>query len=392
MLRGAVGSIFSNVQIGDLCGFSQAACSKGFGFGTGLQINTASKRVYISDFYKMYLRGNATNLNFPYTGNNTTNENINFFGGVLSTGYNQTPVQTCATLSNFEIHFYGVSFDGCPITIAGGGNTLITFDSDHFEATAGGSFPFVVVGNTSADVCPLPAFCHVTFVASNFQLDGTTPSSLINIAASGLYTFIAPKALAPASGVNAFVTSSSNNAYVLVENPDFQNITYTIDPSSGTHYGAANDIEHGAFITGTQNCAFHYGLGTITGCQSFAALSASQTWTFPNATGTVGVSGNGVTGFYQSVKNTPGCTTGSSLGNGCATGSGVVAVTWPTAFADSNYSVTCTGTGTLTGTPGPVYVVASTKLAASIKFDYLNLGATAVAAAYTSVDCIAVHD
>ena len=81
-----------------------------------------------------------------------------------------------------------------------------------------------------------------------------------------------------------------------------------------------------------------------------------------------------------------------SLGNGCATGSGVVAVTWPTAFADSNYSVTCTETGTLTGTPGPVYVVASTKLAASIKFDYLNLGATAVAAAYTSVDCIAVHD
>jgi hypothetical protein len=102
-VEGAVGSIFSNIQIGDLCGFSQTGCSKGFGFGTGLQINTAALNVYLTDFYKMYLRGNGKNLNFPYTGDNTTNENINFFGGVLSGGDNQTPVQTCATLSNFEM-------------------------------------------------------------------------------------------------------------------------------------------------------------------------------------------------------------------------------------------------------------------------------------------------
>jgi hypothetical protein len=370
-ITSAVGDVFSNVQVGD---------ANGHGFHTGLQISTTPNYVFLDTFFQLYLRGNATNLNFPYTGDNTTNENISFVGGVLSGA--GTVSQTCATLSNFEMHFYGVSFDGCPITIAGGGNTAITFDSDHFEATLGGSDPFVVVNEPRKP-------CSLTFVTPNFVTNSATPSSLINVAGSGMYDVVAPKALA--SSTNSLITSNNNAAYVLVENPNLSGVTYTIDPSSGTHYGAANDIEHGVFLTGTQNCAFRYGLGTITGCQSFATLNAARTWTFPNLSGTVGISGNSVTGFYQSVKNTVGCTTGSGLGNGCASGTGVVTVTWPTAFADASYSVTCTGSGALTGTPGPVYIVASTKLAASVQFDYLNLGSGA-AAAYSLVDCIAVHD
>jgi hypothetical protein len=341
-ITSAVGDVFSNVQVGD---------ANGHGFHTGLQISTTPNYVFLDTFFQLYLRGNATNLNFPYTGDNTTNENISFVGGVLSDA--GTVSQTCATLSNFEMHFYGVSFDGCPITIAGGGNTAITFDSDHFEATLGGSDPFVVVNEPRKP-------CSLTFVTPNFVTNSATPSSLINVAGSGMYDVVAPKALA--SSTNSLITSNNNAAYVLVENPNLSGVTYTIDPSSGTHYGAANDIEHGVFLTGTQNCAFRYGLGTITGCQSFATLNAARTWTFPNLSGTVGISGNSVTGFYQSVKNTVGCTTGSGLGNGCASGTGVVTVTWPTAFADASYSVTCTGSGALTGTPGPVYIVASTKL------------------------------
>jgi hypothetical protein len=282
LITSAVGDVFSNIQVGD---------ASGHGFGTGLQISTTGDAVFLDTFEQLYLRGNAVNLNMPYN-DGTTNENITFIGGVLSGMAGPAPLgynQACANIGNFDVHFYGTSFDGCPITVDGGANTMVTFDSDHFEAPIGPSaHPFVLVS-------PACIHCSVSMLHPNFVEDFPAPgrTSFVSIAGSGMYDFIGPKVLAGET-VNAFVTSSNDGAYVLVENPNFSfnnRVTYTIDP--GGRYGAANDIEHGVFLTGTQNCAFRFGLGTITGCQSFAALSASRTWTFPNESGTVLVSTSG---------------------------------------------------------------------------------------------------
>jgi len=106
-----------------------------------------------------------------------------------------------------------------------------------------------------------------------------------------------------------------------------------------------------------------------------------------------GTTYNTAQGVYQSVKNTAGCTTGNSIGNTCLSGSGStgsdITVTWPTAFTDANYSVTCTGYNP-TGVPSGPFITASTKTGASVHVNYFAI--TAASASFSSVDCIAVHD
>lgn len=91
-------------------------------------------------------------------------------------------------------------------------------------------------------------------------------------------------------------------------------------------------------------------------------------------------------GLYQTKRAVAGCTTGAAAGNSCASD---ITVTWGTAFADANYSVTCTGS-TPTNVPSAPFVVSASKLAASVHINYFAI--TAAAASYATIDCIAVHD
>lgn len=91
-------------------------------------------------------------------------------------------------------------------------------------------------------------------------------------------------------------------------------------------------------------------------------------------------------GLYQTKRAVAGCTTGAVAGNSCASD---ITVTWGTAFADANYSVTCTGS-TPTNVPSAPFVVSATKLAATVHINYFAI--TAAAASYATIDCIAVHD
>jgi len=119
------------------------------------------------------------------------------------------------------------------------------------------------------------------------------------------------------------------------------------------------------------------GSGSIALYRSVA--TASRTYTFPDATGTVPLTGNGTTPLQ--TKRVASCTTGAAAASTCTT-----TVSWTTAFADTNYTATCTIENV---TAVPYVLFYGTKAAGSIVVTIANL--TAVAASGT-IDCTAVHD
>jgi hypothetical protein len=80
------------------------------------------------------------------------------------------------------------------------------------------------------------------------------------------------------------------------------------------------------------------------------------------------------------------CTTGAAIGAACNTTN-----TWTNAFADSNYSVVCTGDSRAGGALG-IPVVINTNSTSPSTF-LLSIAAFGAAAAqFPAVDCIAFHD
>jgi hypothetical protein len=90
-------------------------------------------------------------------------------------------------------------------------------------------------------------------------------------------------------------------------------------------------------------------------------------------------------GEVQHIRGVAGCTTAGTLNATCTT-----LITWPSPFADTNYTATCLATSTFTGTPVLQGEVAASKLAASITVQTINL--SAVVSGFSGIDCIAVHD
>lgn len=90
-------------------------------------------------------------------------------------------------------------------------------------------------------------------------------------------------------------------------------------------------------------------------------------------------------GVYAAKRGISGCTTAASAGGVC---SSAVTVTWPSAFADTNYSAGCWPSGAPTNLPSAPYV--ASKTASSISINYFAI--TAAAAKWASIDCVAIHD
>ena len=88
---------------------------------------------------------------------------------------------------------------------------------------------------------------------------------------------------------------------------------------------------------------------------------------------------------YTSKRGVAGCTTVASIGGICST---PVTVTWPTPFADTNYSVSCIPSGKPTNIPGIPYVSARTT--GSVTINYFAI--TSAAASWAMIDCEAIHD
>jgi len=111
------------------------------------------------------------------------------------------------------------------------------------------------------------------------------------------------------------------------------------------------------------------------------ANSGTRTYTFPDATGFVPLTGNGNSPLQ--TKRVAGCATAASAGAVCTT-----TVTWATAFADTSYTVSCGGDVVTSGVPADGGI--SAKVAASVTFR--TVAVTAAAAQYANIDCTAIHD
>jgi hypothetical protein len=83
------------------------------------------------------------------------------------------------------------------------------------------------------------------------------------------------------------------------------------------------------------------------------------------------------------TQSTGGCATAAAAGAVCT-----VTVTWPSAFADTSYRAACNGRVITSGVPMSGGLTAL--VAASVTFQ--TVAATAAAAQYTNVDCVAVHN
>lgn len=89
--------------------------------------------------------------------------------------------------------------------------------------------------------------------------------------------------------------------------------------------------------------------------------------------------------IYASKRGVAGCTTAASIGGVCST---PITVTWPAAFADTNYSVSCSPSGAPTNLPGAPYI--SAKSTTTVTVNYFAI--TAAAASWATIDCDATHD
>lgn len=186
-------------------------------------------------------------------------------------------------------------------------------------------------------------------------------------------------ALTLAASGGVVLQSQGNTALTANSN----NVTFTQTPIPF----AANNLDLGT-ATAPWRKIFLGTAGTNNFIFTPAATTAARTVNLPDpsATTNLGMNYNATNGVYQSKRGVAGCTTGGAAGNSCASD---ITVTWGTAFADANYSVSCTGTAP-TNAPSGIFVTTGTKLAATVHVNYFAI--TAAAASYATVDCIAVHD
>ncbi len=105
--------------------------------------------------------------------------------------------------------------------------------------------------------------------------------------------------------------------------------------------------------------------------------------TDPGADFIMGETLNATSGVYQSVRGAAGCTTGGTAGNACT-----VVVTWPHAFAGTNYSVTCSPSGGPTNFPSAIWITTKTTTTATANYQ----AGTSAAATWAFIDCIGVAD
>jgi len=131
-------------------------------------------------------------------------------------------------------------------------------------------------------------------------------------------------------------------------------------------------------------CCVQIGNGVNQGVALETTATVNRITFLPDTSGTLLETGNGTTPIQ--TKRIGGCTTGAAQFNTCDT-----TVTWTTAFADANYTATCTGDAAGGGVPQIEGIsISAAKVGASITVRTIAL--TAVAASFTTIDCTALHD
>lgn len=104
---------------------------------------------------------------------------------------------------------------------------------------------------------------------------------------------------------------------------------------------------------------------------------------FSDGSGNLQEADGNCSGQWQ-VSSATGCTTGGVAWNTCQT-----TVTWPVAFADTNYIVTCQGIGATGGFPSKIFINSVALLAASVHVTTSDGGSDNDR--FQNIHCIAYH-
>jgi hypothetical protein len=347
------------------------------GFYVGVQFGS---NVYLDNFYNLQLLDNRKALYTP-PGVTSTGENIAFFGGTFTKTKTSLlpPFSTdCVDLeggSAIVMSFYNISFDQCGITLNISGGQEFLFSGSHIEnSVAPTSLDLLTIGSNCIS-------CHVILSGSDiyegYPTSGRT--ELISMDGGSRLTIVGGIYLAAESIPQAITSTNYANAVTVLGADKFNAITQWVSGSFAS-FVTMNPRQYqpltvagGPIILG--------GSPTVNGSIVSAPLSASRTWTFPDATGTVLLSNS--KGANVQSKRVSGCLTAPTSGATCTT-----TVAWDNPFADTNYTVACNGAVVTSGVPLSGGLTAKTL--DSVTFQ--TVAATAEAAHYATVDCVALHE
>lgn len=264
------------------------------GFDIGIQIGS---NVYLEYFYNLHMLDNVRDIYAP-PGISITGENIAFFGGVLTNKSTSLPgghgssVPFYTNCVDFEggqgivVSFYNVSFDHCGVTVNIPGGQQFYFSGSHFENSGGPTaLDFITIGANCVS-------CNVILSGSDILEDPPSAgrTELISMAGGSRLAIFGGIYLAVGTISQAITSSHPADAVTVLGADKLNSITSWV---GGTFASIVTmnpreyqplTVAGGPIILG--------GNPTIHGSINTATLGASQTWTFPNASGTVMLTDN----------------------------------------------------------------------------------------------------
>jgi hypothetical protein len=360
-----IGPSKSGTSVGLTCGSNPGGVCIGHvfdnnaitGFGVGIQLG--GQYSYLNTFLNDDIADNGINVNLTNSAGQTPgNEENRFIGGLISN--QSTPVLTTASncietanaTSPFDLSFIGVSLDQCNVNLTGAGQRFRFIDS-HFEINL--QFPSIAPFINIASSC---STCNVQLVGTDIIEDAPGGSTRSGFIVNNDNTPGSPAAVIIEGG--RFFGGTESNIPI-------------INDTTKTNLASVQNAYKGGAVASDINAGA--GFSTLEwGILSLGESVAGTTYTYPSH-------------FTEEVRDTAGCTTGTSAGADCTTGTGAVTIVWPVPFPDAHYSATCTGRG-INNQPGPIFIVS--KGTTQMVFNYQT--ETNAGAGFTNVDCIAVHD
>jgi hypothetical protein len=344
------------------------------GFNVGLQFGDW---VYLDNFYNLQLENNATNLYAPPSITIGTGESVGFFGGVFTNKSTTSFSTTCVDIEGGQaivMSFYNVSFDQCGVTVNIPGGQQFLFSGSHFEdPSAATNSDFLTIGSNCIS-------CQVILSGSDiFETHPSSRTEFISLGGGARLTIVGGIYLAAEPIPQIISSTNLANAVTVLGAEKLNQIGVWV---SGT-YAAFTIIDPREYhpLTVAGGPIILGGNPSINGSLVSAPLSQSRTWTFPDASGTVLLSGS--SGANAQSRRVSGCGTVARAGATCTS-----TIAWSNAFADTNYTVSCTGEGIVSGVPLGGGLITKTK--ASVVFQTVT--ATTEAAQYANIDCIALHE
>ncbi len=262
------------------------------------------------------------------------------------------------------------------------------------DSTASNTVAFINQANTNpgGGVSPCLASGKGIFAPFNFSIGQNSPQTTPGIIVPDMTGMAGTVGIAGhdnMTGIFNFARSGINTPHHLItyydSAPDkteaFQDASSYAARNRRTLQ--ANDAGCGIFDGGLTSSIFCSAGSSISQYIDSSKLGGNNWKTRLTATDFTFNVGIGPDGSGFKHKRVGGCATSAVQFNTCDT-----TVIWTTAFADTNYTVTCTGDVIASGVPQIEGV--TVKAAASITVRTIAL--TAVAAKYTTLDCSATHD